>query len=184
MSSRHRAAGRCSWMRVGTSLHRYRKPEIQRYRMPAQFDRVINRVATNSSRRYRSYLYGRPLAEDLGNGRISMYCGARADDILIVSIDNVHRPAESKPARLLEPYGPSTARKWPVVGLRDRVSAFWNDHVGRSSSTCWDILPVARGAWMRVALAGSRPRPKREQLKSGQAGGGDGEGAFRETHIL
>ncbi len=133
--------------------------------MRAQFDRrLISQALTNIIKNATEAIEAVP-ADELGKGRIDVIAARENDDIVIDVIDNgIGLPKVSR-ARLLEPYV-TTREKGTGLGLAI-VGRVLEDHGGRIElHDASEIRPGARGAWMRLRFAVSRPRSRTLEAES------------------
>jgi two-component system nitrogen regulation sensor histidine kinase NtrY len=146
--------------------------EIAEDPMPARFDRrLISQALTNIIKNATEAIAAAPPGE-LGRGRIRVWAGREAHDIVIDVIDNgVGLPKENR-SRLLEPYV-TTREKGTGLGLAI-VGRILEDHGGRIElGDAADKIPGQRGAWMRLRFAAETvssnevhpaPQPQTPQL--------------------
>jgi two-component system, NtrC family, nitrogen regulation sensor histidine kinase NtrY len=146
--------------------------EIAEDPMPARFDRrLISQALTNIIKNASEAIAAAPPGE-LGRGRIRVWAGREAHDIVIDVIDNgVGLPKENR-SRLLEPYV-TTREKGTGLGLAI-VGRILEDHGGRIElGDAADKIPGQRGAWMRLRFAAETvssnevhpaPQPQTPQL--------------------
>jgi two-component system, NtrC family, nitrogen regulation sensor histidine kinase NtrY len=126
--------------------------EIAQEPMPAKFDRrLISQGLTNIIKNATEAIVAVPPGE-LGRGRIRVWAGREANDIVIDVIDNgIGLPKENR-SRLLEPYV-TTREKGTGLGLAI-VGRILEEHGGRIElGDAADKIPGQRGAWMRLRFA-------------------------------
>jgi two-component system, NtrC family, nitrogen regulation sensor histidine kinase NtrY len=126
--------------------------EIAQEPMPAKFDRrLISQGLTNIIKNATEAIAAVPPGE-LGRGRIRVWAGREANDIVIDVIDNgIGLPKENR-SRLLEPYV-TTREKGTGLGLAI-VGRILEEHGGRIElGDAADKIPGQRGAWMRLRFA-------------------------------
>jgi len=142
--------------------------ELPAEAMPARFDRrLISQALTNIVKNAIEAIGAVPAA-DLGRGHIKVSARRDGKDVVIDVIDNgIGLPKENR-ARLLEPYV-TTRDKGTGLGLAI-VGRILEEHGGRLElRDAAEMVPGARGAWMRLHFTAETIAPAAEPVEPRRA---------------